>query len=81
MTARDEPLTEYVHDHEFRPVAGHPDDDECTHRADGTDATYCGQPRDRHLTDLEIARIADDLGIRLIDDDPRTSVTPPGATS
>ncbi|TAJ21799.1 MAG: hypothetical protein EPO65_00430 [Dehalococcoidia bacterium] len=33
---------------EFRPVAGHPDDDECTHRSDGTDATYCGQPRAWH---------------------------------
>lgn len=39
-----------VTDHEFRPVAGHPDDDECTHRADGTDLTYCGEPRDRHAT-------------------------------
>ncbi|MCA2247566.1 hypothetical protein JF729_07115 [Mycobacterium intracellulare] len=35
-------------DHEFLPVAAHPDDDECTHRSDGTDATYCGQPRDLH---------------------------------
>lgn len=34
--------------HDFQPVEGHPDDDECTHRADGTDATYCGEPRDRH---------------------------------
>lgn len=34
--------------HEFLPVAGHPDDDECTHRADGTDATYCGRPRGEH---------------------------------
>jgi len=41
-----EQSTEQVH--EFRPVAGHPDDDECTHRADGTDATYCGKPRARH---------------------------------
>ncbi|WP_426243738.1 hypothetical protein [Nocardioides sp. LHG3406-4] len=58
----------YVHDHEFRPVAGHPDDDECTHRSDDTDATYCGRSRDRHLTDLDIAHIADDLGVRLIED-------------
>lgn len=29
-------------DHDFQPVAGHPDDDECTYRSDGTDATYCG---------------------------------------
>lgn len=35
-------------EHEFRPVAGHPDDDECTYRADGTDATYCSQPRAWH---------------------------------
>jgi hypothetical protein len=34
--------------HEFLPVAGHPDDDECTHRDDGTDATYCGESRDWH---------------------------------
>lgn len=33
-----------VADHNFLPVAGHPDDDECTHRSDGTDATYCGEP-------------------------------------
>jgi hypothetical protein len=35
-------------DHVFLPVAGHPDDDECTHRADGTDATYCGRTRAEH---------------------------------
>lgn len=35
-------------DHEFLPVNGHPDDDECTFRADGTDATYCGMTRDEH---------------------------------
>jgi hypothetical protein len=35
-------------DHEFLPVAGHSDDDECTHRADGTDATYCGKRRVLH---------------------------------
>lgn len=34
--------------HDFLPVRGHPDDDECTHRADGTDATYCGMSRARH---------------------------------
>ncbi|MFB7890345.1 hypothetical protein ACFCZ3_20065 [Cellulosimicrobium cellulans] len=38
--------------HGFRPVAGHPDDDECTHRADGTDATYCGEPRAAHDDEL-----------------------------
>lgn len=37
-----------VDDHDFRPVAGHPDDDECTHRSDGTDLTYCGEPRSAH---------------------------------
>lgn len=35
-------------EHDFLPVAGHPDDDECTHRADGTDATYCGRTRAEH---------------------------------
>lgn len=39
-----------VIDHDFRPVAGHPDDDECTYRSDGTDATYCGLTRDEHGT-------------------------------
>jgi len=34
--------------HEFLPVNGHPDDDECAHRADGTDATYCGEPEAAH---------------------------------
>jgi hypothetical protein len=35
-------------DHDFLPVAGHPDDDECTYRSDGTDATYCGDKRAAH---------------------------------
>lgn len=35
-------------DHPFLPVAGHPDDDECTHRGDGTDDTYCGRPEEDH---------------------------------
>jgi len=39
-------------DHDYIGVAGHPDDDECTHRADGTDATYCGEP-DRHHALME----------------------------
>lgn len=34
--------------HGFLPVNGHPDDDECTHRSDGTDATYCGLPERDH---------------------------------
>lgn len=38
-----------IRDHEFLPVLGHPDDDECTHRSDGTDATYCGEPKGAHL--------------------------------
>ena len=33
-----------ISDHVFAGVYGHPDDDECTHRSDGTDATYCGEP-------------------------------------
>jgi hypothetical protein len=39
-------------DHAFLPVAGHPDDDECTYRADGTDATYCGEPESEHRLSL-----------------------------
>jgi len=35
-------------DHDFLPVLGHPDDDECTHRPDGADATYCGRARGDH---------------------------------
>lgn len=35
-------------DHPFIAVAGHEDDDECTHREDGTDATYCGQQAYHH---------------------------------
>lgn len=34
--------------HEFLPVNGHPDDDECTFRADGTDDTYCGATKAAH---------------------------------
>lgn len=37
-----------ISDHEFVPVAGHPDDNECTYRPDGTDATYCGEPNHLH---------------------------------
>lgn len=35
-------------EHDFLPVKGHPDDDECTYRSDGTDATYCGRPAADH---------------------------------
>ncbi|WP_337004068.1 hypothetical protein [Microbacterium sp. LB12] len=38
-----------VIDHVFIGVAGHADDNECTHRADGTDATYCGRREDEHV--------------------------------
>lgn len=38
-----------VVDHVFIGVAGHPDDNECTHRTDGTDATYCGRRDDDHV--------------------------------
>lgn len=34
--------------HDFLPVREHSDDDECTYRSDGTDATYCGLIRARH---------------------------------
>lgn len=37
-----------ITDHGFLPVAGHPDDNECTYRSDGTDATYCGEPEESH---------------------------------
>lgn len=36
-------------DHRYTSVAGHPDDPECAHRSDGTDATYCGQSEHMHL--------------------------------
>ena len=32
-------------DHLFRPVAGHPDDDECTYTDGGV---YCGAPEAAH---------------------------------
>lgn len=41
-----------VPDHAFRPVSGHPDDDECTNRSDGTDATYCGLPLAEHPSEV-----------------------------
>lgn len=37
-----------ITDHIYQGVMGHPDDDECTHRADGTDETYCGRSRHQH---------------------------------
>lgn len=37
-----------ITDHVYWPVNGHPDDNECTHRADGTDDTYCGEPKEDH---------------------------------
>lgn len=37
-----------IRSHGFELVAGHPDDDECTYRTDGTDATYCGLPEADH---------------------------------
>lgn len=45
------PLRPVIFDHDFLPVRGHPDDDECTYRDDGTDATYCGEPEARHSSD------------------------------
>jgi hypothetical protein len=41
-------MSEHITDHVFSPIIGHADDDECTFRADGTDATYCGAPLLRH---------------------------------
>lgn len=39
--------------HDFIGVAEHPDDDECTHREDGTDATYCGATESAHGPQLD----------------------------
>lgn len=64
------PEIAHIAEHEFQPVAGHPDDDECTHRADGTDGTYCGQPRawhDHHPRCYQNTSIPDDLPDDLCD--------------
>lgn len=50
---------EMAEGHDFLPVAGHPDDNECTHREDGTDATYCGRPIEDHADVLD--RVIADL--------------------
>jgi hypothetical protein len=50
--AADTPTTATA-EHEFLPVNGHPDDDECTHRSDGTDDTYCGLTRAEHPATAE----------------------------
>lgn len=42
------PTTDAITDHDFLPVAGHPDDDECTFRSDGTDLTYCAETKEMH---------------------------------
>ncbi|GAA3218004.1 hypothetical protein ACFP63_08770 [Oerskovia jenensis] len=51
--------------HEFIGVAGHPDDDECTYRADGTDRTYCGARKESHdpapVSDTRREDVARDL--------------------
>lgn len=41
-------------DHEFLPVDGAPDDNECTYREDGTDATYCGLTVAEHMRYLPL---------------------------
>ncbi|WP_165640078.1 hypothetical protein [Mycobacteroides abscessus] len=41
-------ITTRITDHDFLPVNGHPDDDECTYRADGTDSRYCGESERLH---------------------------------
>lgn len=50
----DEPGAEdgRIRSHPFQGVRGHPDDDECTFRRDGTDATYCGRPEHEHKESL-----------------------------
>lgn len=60
------PAREYVYDHDFAGVAGHPDDDECTHRSDGTNATYCGLPAASHVDDETVARLAADVGYSIV---------------
>lgn len=59
-------------DHEFLPVAGHPDDDECTHRPDGTDETYCGEPVAAHQPKYDQGHGADwsDWDMLNPDEDP-----------
>jgi hypothetical protein len=46
--------------HGFLPVNGHPDDDECTFRNDGTDLTYCGEPKASHAQALVLGGEATD---------------------
>ena len=61
---------DWIEEHEFLPVAGHPDDDECTYRSDGTDATYCGEPRawhDHHPRCYQNTGVPDDLPTGLCD--------------
>lgn len=52
VTVHTDPADGGVQDHDYQPVAGHPDDNECTHRADGTDKTYCGRPDYEHEVDI-----------------------------
>lgn len=76
-------------DHDFLPVTGHPDDDECTHRGDGTNATYCGRTRaehEHHPNCYQNTSVPDDLPDDLCDcrvlwaiEAAATSVTPPGS--
>ena len=57
-------------EHDFLPVKGHPDDDECTYRSDGTDATYCGESRswhDHHPHCYQNIGVPDDLPDDLCD--------------
>ena len=56
--------TEMPHDHAFLPVAGHPDDDECTWRSDGTDETYCGWPAAAHDFDAEETEMPQRAAVR-----------------
>lgn len=46
--SRPEGIEEIVLDHAFIGM-GFEDDAECTYRADGTDATYCGMEPDAHV--------------------------------
>lgn len=62
---RPEGIEKIVLDHGFVGVAGHPDDDECTDRWDGTDATYCGRPEAAHVAPRTAKPVAGPRGFEV----------------
>jgi hypothetical protein len=58
--------------HEFTGVAGHPDDNECTYRSDGTDTTYCGEPMEAFVHIIDDSYLAEHLDQEHIDHDSLT---------